>query len=435
MVERMKNKWVTAWITAFMITMGGTAFAASASFNDVPKDHWAYGAVNKLEKAGLIEGYGDGNYRGDYAITRYEFAVLITKALENYDKADASNKAEMDKLSQEFVVELNTLGTRVSKVENKVGKFKFNGDFRLRNEWAPGGDALTSWPGGVGSRTAKSMTKERYQIKITNDIDKNLSTYTALLFSPGMTGDRTYNNTDGGAPGNPSASTTVDAMYLNYNAPDGTNYKLGRNYLRIGQGLLWDTAHMSGAQITFGNKLRTTIDTHSFISKTWYAASSKYTVNKDLQLTFGYLQDKDKDWYNSSSIGFIYQVSPEFKLSSEYGVNDNAKINVNNGRPGKLKASNITLKYGNAVPTKVGSSDFFVTYKKAEKGFDTQYGSTWTMIAPYPGGMADDLKGYEYGFEYTPFTNATITILYDPLTSYDGKTDKKFLRTELLIRF
>lgn len=431
----MKKALILAWIAIFVMSLGVTAFAASPSFNDVPKDHWAYNAVNNLVKAGLIEGYNDGTYRGDKTITRYEFAVAITKALQNYDEANDANKATIDKLTQEFATELNTLGTRVTKVENKIGTFKFNGDFRIRYEWAPDGTRLASWPGGVGTRTAKVMTKERYQLKISNDIDKNLSTFTALLFTPGTTGYQTYTNTDGGAPGNPSASTTVDAMFLNYNAPDGTNYKLGRNYLRVGQGLLWDSAHMSGFQVTFGNKVRTTVDTHSFISKTWYAASMKYAASDNLQLTAGHIQDKNKDWYNSTSVGFIYKATPDLALSSEYGINDNAKININNNRPGNIKAGNVTVKYGNAVPSKIGTSDFFVTYKKAQKGFDTQYGSIWTMITPYPGGLADDLKGFEYGFEYTPFKNATFTILYDPLKSYDGTQDKKFLRTELLIRY
>lgn len=431
----MKKSLILALIVMFIFSLGATAFAASPSFNDVPKDHWAYKAVNNLVKAGLVEGYDDKTYRGDKAITRYEFAIVTTKALENYDKANTANKEAIDKLTREFATELNTLGTRVTKVENKIGSFKFNGDFRIRYEWAPDGTTLASWPGGVGTRTAKVMTKERFQLKISNEIDKNLSTFAALLFTPGTTGYMTYSNTDGGAPGNPSASTTVDAMYLNYNAPDGTNYKLGRNYLRVGQGLLWDTAHMSGLQVTFGNKVRTTVDYHSFISKTWYAASTKYNANDRLQLTAGHIQDKDKEWYNSTSAGFIYKLTPELVLSAEAGINDNAKINTRNGRPGSIKAGNVTVKYGVAKPNEIGSRGYFVTYKKAQKGFDTQYGSIWTMITPYPGGLADDLKGFEYGFEYTPFKNATFTILYDPLKSYDGTQSKKFLRTELLIRY
>jgi len=401
----------------------------------VPTTHWAYGAVNELVKAGIIDGYNDGTYRGDKAITRYEFAIMITKSLENYDKADTANKALIDKLSAEFANELNTLGTRVTKLENKIGKFTFNGDFRVRYEWTPDGATITSWPGGVGSRTAKVMTKERYRLFINDEIDKNVKVTSALVYTGGTTGYSSTSITDGGSSFNPNASVSLDAMFLTYNAPDGSVYKFGRNFLFLGQGLLWDVAHSSGLQMTFGNKLRTMVGTQSFISKTWYFTDMKYDVNNKIRLTAAHIEDKNKDWYNSTSLGFIYKLTPDLVLSTEVGINDNAKINVNNGRPGNIKAGSIKLKYGEAKRDQIGTNGLWIMDKKAQKGFDTQYSSTWNMITPYPGGLADNLKGFEYGFEYTLFKNGIFQLIYDPLKSYDGSQSKKFLRSELLVRF
>jgi hypothetical protein len=107
-------------------------YAASASFSDVPQGHWAYGAVSQLVKNGCIDGYSDGTFKGDKAISRYEFAIIVTKALDKYDKADQNSKDLMDKLSSEFNKELNTLGTRVAKVENKTKVWLTNGDIRFR---------------------------------------------------------------------------------------------------------------------------------------------------------------------------------------------------------------------------------------------------------------------------------------------------------------
>jgi hypothetical protein len=55
--------------------------AAGGTFADVPTDHWAYTAVQTLQKAGIVIGYPDGTYGGRRAMTRYEFAVAIARML------------------------------------------------------------------------------------------------------------------------------------------------------------------------------------------------------------------------------------------------------------------------------------------------------------------------------------------------------------------
>ncbi len=56
---------------------------APAEYPDVPLDHWAYNAINKLSAAGILEGYPNGQYQGNRAMTRYEFAVAIARLLQN----------------------------------------------------------------------------------------------------------------------------------------------------------------------------------------------------------------------------------------------------------------------------------------------------------------------------------------------------------------
>lgn len=55
----------------------------AAEYPDVPLDHWAYNAINKLSAAGIIEGYPNGTYSGGRAMTRYEFAVAIARLLQS----------------------------------------------------------------------------------------------------------------------------------------------------------------------------------------------------------------------------------------------------------------------------------------------------------------------------------------------------------------
>ena len=52
-------------------------------FPDVPANHWAYEYIAKLAGNGYIEGYPDGNFGGDRLMTRYEFAAMLYRAIEN----------------------------------------------------------------------------------------------------------------------------------------------------------------------------------------------------------------------------------------------------------------------------------------------------------------------------------------------------------------
>ena len=55
------------------ITLGiaGSAFAANP-FSDLPANHWAYAAVEKLAAEGVVDGMGNGKYEGNRNMTRYE---------------------------------------------------------------------------------------------------------------------------------------------------------------------------------------------------------------------------------------------------------------------------------------------------------------------------------------------------------------------------
>lgn len=52
-------------------------------FPDVPSNHWAYEAVSDLSRRGLVEGYPDGTFGGDRLLTRYEFAEIVYRAIQN----------------------------------------------------------------------------------------------------------------------------------------------------------------------------------------------------------------------------------------------------------------------------------------------------------------------------------------------------------------
>ena len=72
-------------------------------FPDVPANHWAYEAVNGMAKRGLVIGYEDGQFKGDRTMTRYEFAMIVERAIQ---KAKELNTSIDGRLVDEFKPEL-----------------------------------------------------------------------------------------------------------------------------------------------------------------------------------------------------------------------------------------------------------------------------------------------------------------------------------------
>ncbi|WP_432643102.1 YadA-like family protein [Acidaminococcus sp.] len=92
-------------------------------FPDVPKNHWAYDYVTRLARAGMLEGYPDGEFKGDRMMTRYEFATVIYRAIMAGAAGNPklNQDGTLDKLVDEFGDELQYI--RIAVVErDKNGK-------------------------------------------------------------------------------------------------------------------------------------------------------------------------------------------------------------------------------------------------------------------------------------------------------------------------
>jgi hypothetical protein len=98
---------------------------------DVSPGDWAFEALRSLvERYGCIAGYPDGTYRGNRALSRYEFAAGLNACLNQVERliqtstADFVRKSDLETLQRlvsEFRTELTTLGARVDKLDGRVG--------------------------------------------------------------------------------------------------------------------------------------------------------------------------------------------------------------------------------------------------------------------------------------------------------------------------
>ncbi len=123
------------------------AVTSVSQLSDVKPTDWAFQALQSLvERYGCIAGYPDKTYRGNRALTRYEFAAGLNSCMDRVNDLIAASTADMvkkedlatlRKLQEQFAAELATLRGRVDGLETKVAtleKQQFSTTTKLRGE-------------------------------------------------------------------------------------------------------------------------------------------------------------------------------------------------------------------------------------------------------------------------------------------------------------
>jgi hypothetical protein len=276
-------------------------------FTDVPTDHWAYDAIDKLQSEGFVEGYPDGTFRGNRSFTRYEMAMVVARIwdrlvseLANLQNPDMSLYVTNDKLQEElgliydlmdeFREELDSLGVRVDDLEGRMSSLedrvsylegmldtiKFSGALRTRiedivtNDYEQYGGFQN--PAGAGqyagiiAGTPGSNPGEMFEVeeKIQLALDAHPSDYLDVYMD--MWQIASYLNASKGAefPANQAlvideAWAKADMMKLMGWSPtemfNRFNLTIGRQYARIGEfGLAFDNGYETrpGVFVDFG---------------------------------------------------------------------------------------------------------------------------------------------------------------------------------------
>ena len=409
----MKKTLVSALTTALVVGAASTTFAAANPFSDVPADHWAYDAVAQLAQDGVITGYGDGTYKGQKQITRYEMAVMVARAMAKSQNVTVSgnDKALLDKLAAEFGDELNNLGVRVANLEKNADKVKWNGkaeyDF-----------AHTNTKGQTCYEDNKNDKNEvLFRLEPSAEVNSNWHVNARL--------DAKINHLN-------KDNSNEDNVKLKriYAQGDYTNFstKLGK-FAPIDDDSIFDTT-FSGAEVSFGKALKLTAGAGRINNAAGVADDVANYQYAGLGYDFGKLSlGADYHHLNSATVKADYGEAATYAKNATdeaniwmakgaYTFDKNWAVNgyyaENHDADAYHKAGAAEIDYKGAQDANKGTWGAWVAYRHLGQNVD--------LFNTYDAIEAGQ-KGWEIGANYTPFKNVVAVARYGK--NKDLATDNK----------
>ena len=385
-----------------------TAFAANP-FSDVTPDSWAYQAVSQLANAGIVNGYPDGTFKGQNNITRYEMAQMVAKAMANQDRANAEQQAMINRLADEFSNELNNLGVRVARLEDRVGNVKVTGDARLRYRDA---------------EHEKSKFDARARVQFNAKVNDRTDAVVRLT-----SGNFELGNSQNGG----NSNATIDRAYVNHKLVERVSLKAGRFGQVVGGGLAFDGT-FDGAQLNAGNDKIMAQAAYGYM-----VSGEAAGLTKDQNVTNTYLGLKGKVGKHTMVGGFYDRVNQDSTngYKNIYGFNADANFDkvwvggewLKDSHVDESQAWTAGLGYGDYNIAKKGSWDVKGQYFNAKANapiVDTTYNHLYTTNA----------KGWMASVNYALQNNVGLSANYGfDWKTQDGADLNDFYRADLNYKF
>ena len=226
-----------------------------SQLSDVRPTDWAYEALRSLvERYGCIAGYPDGTFRGNRALSRYEFAAGVNACLQQIERLIASSTSEfvtkkdletLQRLVDEFRTELTALGTRVDKLEGRVAfleDHQFSTTTKLRGEVIfnfadmfgdQAGISPDRKPVALNPKTDYRNTEAVFQDRVRLNFDTSF-TGKDLLRTRLQAGNITeFGALRSNAAGNPFGTNITREGRFGYQVDNGNSISIDRLYYRF----------------------------------------------------------------------------------------------------------------------------------------------------------------------------------------------------------
>jgi len=241
------KRLAAVWAIVLILTVISPAFAQP--FADTPTNHWAYDAIAELAAKGLVEGYPDGTFKGDRAMTRYEMAMVVARLLARIESLQIPTQASPPKpevtrpdidltlrLVNEFRAELAAKNVRLTAVEEelnaikvKLSNVRITGAVRFREDLNQFNPNLGGLPGGpfptingnlntssISASTTSRANRPREVVRLS--FDGSVSPDLHFILGVLTNNFFFFNSSAFGTPASNGASlSTVDNAFLDWN--------------------------------------------------------------------------------------------------------------------------------------------------------------------------------------------------------------------------
>jgi Carbohydrate-selective porin, OprB family/S-layer homology domain len=309
-----------------------------SELTDVDPNQWAFQALKSLvERYGCIEGYPSKKYLGNRPLSRYEFAAGLNSCLDKIgeqiaaataDKATKDDLAAVQRLQEEFKVELATLRGRVDSLEAKTKELeahqfstttKLDGSVVMAVQGGSAGSNVNGLSGSAANTTFLGRTTLNLRASFTgkDELLVRLRGVTGQDISgtfPGISGGLGTAFYGGGANGAFDGSSANSGVLNATNAPVATNGNSTVSFdkIRYTTNLFGDNFRIFvGPRID----LFEIIDTNSFANNEEVDFSNGFMINNPLITTI----------FAGPGAGADWKISDSFSLRAAYIAGDGGR--------------------------------------------------------------------------------------------------------------
>lgn len=432
---RKLNKMMMVALIASAIS--GTAYAAGAKlYDDVPTNHWAYAAVADLTEKGLLVGMPNGTFKGNKPMTRYSFAVVVSRMLDRYNELLKTNNEvsskdvkaledlvtefvnEIEALSDEVkeiksdvksvkadvsdvkdnVSELNTKTTALEKKVNQIGNVKVYGDVLAQNiAYEKTNKNMDDFQNiqvrvGFSAKPTDKVEADFRYVALDKDLNSNTNRIQDTQSTKYTHNKHDYNGMSRSAFGRTEGDNEVEIAKVKVKDvfKDGDHIQIGRDFMTHGHALVLNDyadavqySTKAGDVTITGNAIFSDFDNnineHKKGKQIWNANAD---VNvKGHNIYAGVYVDEDKDYYNVKKDGEENVVDPiplSATKSTPYLYEDSSRVITELGSSGNISKDG-KVRYDVAMVTSTNERKNMKNNGRKDKatGFMEHVGVAW----------------------------------------------------------
>lgn len=471
------KKSVAAGLAALLVgvTAGSytnAAFAAPVEsseeadvFSDVPRDHWAYEALDYLAKEGVIDGMADGTFQGNRTMSRYEMAGIVAKAMKN-GSGKLADRAMVEKLNREFGQEIKKISGQVRQLKKDVDstralleRVKLYGKFGVN--WSSDSDNHKGDARGIKDVDEKKHNNFYLDLMADFKVNKEWTAHFESETKQGYAHSTAAQNLGMISSENDDKNGTIQRIWATADYANGTHVDIGRRVVNLGlQNSLYGDA-ASGVMIDKAinkNDLRIgafyeTMAEYSNADVDFWGAYIKGPVGHKTDIFAAYARTKAKydgvDFGNpvvdKAALSYNWTGDRAILLSAGVDVAKNLRwtndyvVTNGEGPEGADHKSNRTwmsrLDYKKADENVKGSFGIYARYHTIGREGTIWNDDEWNSLVR-------NSKGWTFGITYVPTKNVIWDTFYEMATmnkdSYGilsndatNNYDRKLLRTKV----